>query len=472
MRLSVFAGGWTLEAAEIVCDSEENEVSVLDLLTGLQEKSLVSVEMNSGLERRYRLLETSRQYAGERLNELGQASEAARRHRDWALDLAEAAEAHDHGPEANTWLARLAADHDNLRAALDSCENDHLEDGVEVGLRLAAALVGFWMDHGHYGEGQERLTRVLARAGERASETARNAALNALAALAWFQGDFSLTQHCTEEGLQLARRTGNQSHLAMCLSNLGSLHYSQGDNKAARTAYEQSLAMRRTIEDRAGVTACLNNLGVLVYNEGAWDEARALHTEALEIAQEDSDSYGEQGALGGLGNVMRQMGDFAAARSYFERELALAQKSGGKNVASDGSIDLGWLALTEGDWECAGTTLRQGLGLAQEAGLMPLALYALDGLAEQTLASGDARRAACLSGGAEAARVSLILPRMQAARKRCETHVAQMRDILGEEAFDDAWCTGGCWTLDQTIAFAIHGLPGQVLMLDQNPHKQ
>ena len=182
MRLSVFAGGWTLEAAEAVCASEGGEAEVLDLLAELEEKSLVSVEAGDGAERRCRLLETLGQYARERLHESGQAGETARRHRDWAASLAETAEKQRRGPEAGVWLTRLEADHDNLRAALDTCRSEaseeKAEEGAEIGLRLAASLWRFWMDHGHYREGLGQLTRALERAGGDAPAEVRSKALN------------------------------------------------------------------------------------------------------------------------------------------------------------------------------------------------------------------------------------------------------------------------------------------------------
>ena len=151
-RLSVFAGGWTLDAAEAVCSGNRIEtVEVLDLLAQLVDRSLVAVDREDA-EARYRLLDTVRQYAREKLQDSGEETEVHGRHREWFLDLAERTEPELLGPEQGVWLARLEAEHDNLRAALTWSQQE--EEGGEAGLRLAGALGRFWWMRGHLTEGR------------------------------------------------------------------------------------------------------------------------------------------------------------------------------------------------------------------------------------------------------------------------------------------------------------------------------
>jgi non-specific serine/threonine protein kinase len=201
-RLSVFAGGWTLEAAEAVCAGGPFEGSnVVGLLTRLVEKSLVVAEtLNSAA--RYYLLETVRQYAQERLVEEGAASRLRRAHRDWCQALAEQAARELRGPQEDVWVERLETEHDNLRAALQWSKAE--KDGAEAGLRLVGALHNFWWHHDHWNEGMTWIVGALARSGEaRASALPR--ALAAATHLARGRGDYELATSLGEKGLALCR---------------------------------------------------------------------------------------------------------------------------------------------------------------------------------------------------------------------------------------------------------------------------
>jgi len=218
-RLSVFAGGWTLEPAEAVCaDAEEGEVGaggpaieryeVLDLLSQLVEKSLSVAEEESG-EMRYHLLETVRQYGAEKLEEMQESLVMHRKHRDWFVALAECAGEELRGAEQKAWLDRLEREHDNLRAALEYSKRE--ADGVGTGLSLAAVLSRFWHIRGHWSEGRRHLEEMLALEGRPASagsqatpedraerKAARARALNSAGFLAFRQGDYTAARPSTK----------------------------------------------------------------------------------------------------------------------------------------------------------------------------------------------------------------------------------------------------------------------------------
>jgi predicted ATPase len=186
-RLSVFAGGWTLEAAEEVgAEGDTEQGEVFDLLSRLVEKSLVVAEATGGGGVRYRMLEPIRQYAQEKREERGEADEVRRQQASFFLALAEDAEPKLQGPEDVEWFERLEVEHDNMRAAL-SWARERRED--EVALRLAGALGWFWDSHGHYSEGRKWLEEAMAKANG-ASAAALAKALDRLGSLTWGQGDF------------------------------------------------------------------------------------------------------------------------------------------------------------------------------------------------------------------------------------------------------------------------------------------
>ena len=197
-RLSVFAGGWALDAAEAVCSGDRIDASdILDLLAQLVGKSLVAAETEDG-EARYRLLETVQQYGRDRLQESGEAEVVRRRHRDWYLGLTERAEPELVGAEQAAWLDRLEMEHDNLRAALMWS----MESGeMEAALRLVGAAWRFWSVRGHFKEGNRWLEAVLKRS-KNASKAFRAKALNAAGYLATSRGDYATARSFLEESLR------------------------------------------------------------------------------------------------------------------------------------------------------------------------------------------------------------------------------------------------------------------------------
>jgi predicted ATPase len=205
-RLSVFAGGWTLEASEVVVSDESmGETAVLDLLSGLVEKSLVIAEMAAeGGRVRYRLLDPIRQYAFEKLEQSGEIEDVKRAHAEYFLTLAEEAEPDLIGPREVEWFERLEEEIDNVRAAL-SWAQGHREAGL--GLRLAGALMSFWLTDGHYGEGRRWIEGALAREGPTPA-VARAKALGATSLLASEQGDYARAKEAAEEGLGLDEEAG------------------------------------------------------------------------------------------------------------------------------------------------------------------------------------------------------------------------------------------------------------------------
>jgi predicted ATPase/DNA-binding SARP family transcriptional activator len=253
-RLSVFAGGWTLEAAEAVGAGDIQQGDVVDLLSRLVDKSLVVAEAQEVV--RYRMLEPIRQYARERFEESEEVEAVKRRHAEFYLVLAEEAEPGVEGPQQAAWLERLEAEHDNLRTALSWS----LERGeeAELGLRVGEALGQFWYLRGYFGEGRRWLEEALAKASP-ASTAARANALRRLSFLAFMQGDLDRAQEAGEEGLNLERVkqfwdiAGRRSIAAGLLHMLGLVMSARGDPERAIHLYEESLVFSRKVGDERGI---------------------------------------------------------------------------------------------------------------------------------------------------------------------------------------------------------------------------
>jgi non-specific serine/threonine protein kinase len=277
MRLSVFAGSFTVEAAEAVCAGDGiGPEEVLDLLASLVDKSLVLLDAEAPARLRHRLLETLREYAAERLAERGDATGLRVRLAAFYVGLAEEAEPALHGPEQVEWLGRLDAEHANFRAVLGWALE---EKDVETALRLGTTLLPFWSTRGYVSEGLGWLQWALAQsAGAPAGMRAR--AQSAAADLARLRGDYQRSAALARESRDLLETIGDKGGVAAALHTLGIVAYEQGDDAAAEGLYEQSLASWREVGDRAGVARALNNLGLVARARGAYERAEALHADA------------------------------------------------------------------------------------------------------------------------------------------------------------------------------------------------
>ena len=424
-RLSVFAGGWTLAAAEGVCSGEGVEDwEVLDLLTGLVDKSLAVYEEGAdGDAGRYRLLESVRQYAGDRLGESGEGEAVQGRAASWFLAFAEEAAPQLTGSEVAAWLSRLEVEHDNLRASLTW--EEQWGDGGEDGLRLAVALRRFWEVRGHFTEGRQWLGRALVRTTSGAvgldgatgpePSAARALVLNGAGILALAQGDYAEARALLEESLTIKRQLGDQQGIAGSLINLGLVASDQGDLADARALYEQGLTILRPLGHQEFIANALNNLGLVASAQGDYAGARALQEESLTIRRQLGDQGGISASLGNLGVVAQAQGDYVEARALSEECLTIMRQLGNQS------------------------------GIAES----------LESMAGVVQGQGRPGRAARLGGAASALRESIGSPRHPAEQAEMDKTIASVREALGEEAFAAAWDAGRATPWKQAVEYAL-----------------
>ncbi|MCW3096470.1 MAG: hypothetical protein JWL77_2088 [Chthonomonadaceae bacterium] len=394
-RLSVFVGGWSLEAAERVCVGEGQ---VLDLLTSLVDKSLVTFEERGQAEGRYHLLEMVRQYAAERLQASGEAEQAKLRHQEWCLSFAEQAEPALKTGEQEIWLTRLESEHGNMRAALAWSLKIGVEGGGKgeearpfsrIPLRFCSALQRFWHIRAHLAEGRAWCERALQAEGAQERTAARAKALNGAGILAWGQGDYPAACAYHEESLAIQREIGDRDGIAKSLNNLGSTAYVQGDHTAARAYFEESLAIQREIGDRPGIAGSLNNLGNVAWLQGDYAAARAYYEEALVINRRIGNRAWEAINLNNLGNVSQSQGEYAAARAYFEESLAIKREIGDQPGIASSLDNLGIVAWLQGDNVAARACHEESLAIRREIGDRPGIASSLNNLGNVATDQGD-----------------------------------------------------------------------------------
>jgi predicted ATPase/DNA-binding SARP family transcriptional activator len=422
-RLSAFAGGCTLVAAEEVCSGDEiARPDVVDLLTALVDKSLVVFDAGSydpdehaesATDMRYRLLEPVRQFSAARLRDSGHEDGVRLRHRDYFLSLAEEAGPKLTGAESTTWIGRLDMEHDNLRASLAASRENR--DGDEEGIRLAIALWRFWEVRGYLSEGREHLACVLSRDGGQEWTKLRADALNGAGNLAWSQGDYAVARSLHEECLAIRRKLGDSHGVAPSLSNLGNVACCEGDYAKARELFTESLSIRRELGDRRAIAASLNDLGTVAYNQGDYDKARSLYVEGLAIFREIGDRAYVANLLTNLGSLSTQHGDYAAARAC----------------------------------------LSEGVRHVRDLGNKLLACYALEACASLAAAENGQARAGRLWGAAEALREAIGAPLPAPALTELDSTIADAREASGEGAFAAAWAEGRAMTMEQALDYAL-----------------
>ena len=451
-RLSVFAGGWTLEAAEAVGAAGDAEEEVLDLLSGLVDKSLVTArerQQSGGV--RYRMLEPVRQYTLEQLNENGGAEGAKRAHARYFLALAEEAEPRLRGPEDREWLERLEEEHDNMRAALSWT----LERGeVELGLRLAGALWRFWEARGHFSEGSRWLEEALAKA-DGTSAAARVKVLEAEGWLVYPSGAVDQAMTAAQEGLKLSKDAGLGGAVeARFLRVLGWMAIIRGEDNRAKGLLEESLILSRKADDKWGIVDALlwlgNSLDIL-------DRARGkeLREEGIGLARE----LGYVLTLGRLlfsqGYMLILEGDYERGAALSEEAVELLREHGYTGELTYALDNLGWAALYGGDPEQARAAYEEGLALCAELDDKIAASNYLDGLACVVGAEGGAERAARLLGAAERQREAVGDKHSREMAALREPYLAMARSRLDEIAWQAAWEQGRGMSMEQAIEYAL-----------------
>jgi predicted ATPase/class 3 adenylate cyclase len=448
-RLSVFAGGRTLEAIEEICDPE-GDLDALEGIESLVEKSLLRQEEGSGGAPRFVMLETVHEYAREKLQESGEAEEVKKHHAEYFLALAEEGESGMRGPEAATWLERLEAEHDNLRAALSWALEQ--EEG-ELGLRLAGALWRFWWMRSHYSEGRRWLENALAIDG-RGSPPARAMALAGIGEIASHQGDLEQAQEACEEGLELSANEASEAKIYLLLS-LAKVARMREDYKWATQLNEESVALSREMRNTWGLASSLLGSALVSHSRGDSERATELHEESMDLFREWGDKQGLAFCSLDLGLVAITQGDLVRAQKLTEEAVALFRELGSRGDVSMNLNNLGWIAFLRNDLGRAVDLYKQSLALAWETGMYTVVLDDLAGFACLAGAQGDAVRAAQLCGAAEALHEATGYPQDPISHAEMEPYLASGRSQIDEAVWAKAWEEGRKMTLEEAVSYAL-----------------
>jgi predicted ATPase/DNA-binding SARP family transcriptional activator/predicted negative regulator of RcsB-dependent stress response len=505
-RLSVFAGGWTLEAAETVgadlvvgadlrvgpgADTRISPYDVVDVLTHLADKSLVNVDRTQGEETRYRMLETIRQYAREKLIESGEEAALRQRHLDYYLQLADCAKVELRRAEQFSWFQRLETDLDNIRIALEWS----LTTDARLGLQIMNALRWFWYNGDHVEDASLWLARLLQQPSAQPGMAGiiRAEALAGQSLLLTLLDQLPLAQQLAEESLTLCQKLGDENVASLSLQALGRALMFQGNSKQAQQCHEHSLALSREQNNHIGVAEGLWRLALSEQNRLRRAE---LLAEAQEAFRAHGDSMGRVHTLMELSGTAVHQGDFQLAQRWLDEGKNLLRSSAksahmrgvltfnaGRIALWSGNYDQGRAQLEESvrsSWD-TGFTMWYFLGVAflgyaafrqnkpesarahwekslrhfHEANYSILAMFTLEGFASLAVHQQQLERATRLFGWADATREAIGDIRPPSEQTWVDRDLAVIHAQLDEAAFEAEQAIGRAMTMDEAIEYAL-----------------
>ncbi|WP_327098899.1 protein kinase [Nocardia vinacea] len=413
-RLSVFAGGFELDAAEDVCGADLAADSPLDVLSSLVDKSiLVRVEYKGVV--RFRMLETLRDYGRQKLQEVGEYADMCGRHRDWYQRLALDAESGWISDRQPYWLARLEREQPNLREALEYCLAEDSEQAAEAGLRITSALFMFWSFRGKYGEARSWIERVLTHPA-RQSIPDRVKALYVGCALAAMHGDLEAAATLLEQGRVLAEQAPTPMTQALITYGDGVLEFYRGELAAASTSFER----------------------------------------AADIFRSDRSGYLYIAVLTGLGWVHEMAGDAKRSVEYHRQVLSITEACGESLFRSSALRDIGIAAWLQGDWSRAIELVENSLRINRRMGSPVNAALSLDPLAWMAVDGGDTERAAVLLGAVQELWRSVGNPASIVPMPQYHDECVRLaRSALGSRGYDSAIRCGQAMGMDEAVSYAL-----------------
>jgi predicted ATPase/class 3 adenylate cyclase len=377
-RLSLFSGSFSLEAAESICEGPDlDSVDILDSVCRLVDKSLLILEASEG-SARYRMLETIREYAFDRLRESGETARLESQFLDFFLKFGQRAHQELSGPAQGEWLERLDAEQENFRAALTWTVTE--KDLHASQLRLALTLRRFWLVRGYWEEGLNFFMRVISTDSVRDFVAERSVALNSCGNLACQLGRYAEATRHYEQSLAFRRELGDERGIAATLNNLGNVYLHQRDHEKAEPLFAEALAYFRKLQDQRGVAACLNNLASVRNVKGDSSSADGSAREALEIFRTVGDDLGVSASLTELGKIAISQNDVRSAEAYLEESLGLCRHLGEK-IGIVGSLQsLGELKMIQNHYESARALYQESLDIATDLAAVRYMITAKDAL--------------------------------------------------------------------------------------------
>ena len=488
--LSVFIGGWSLEAAEYMVEGD-----VTDGLTALVDMSLVEQYVDHTGEPRFRMLETIREYGLEQLVSHDNLDSVQRRHASYFSNLVMAVPPFIRGPDQVMWLDRLETEHADIQRALDW----HLEHDVKSGLQMAASLWRFWWMRCHLTIGKRYFDRLLERADDSITPATLAAALTGAGVMTLYESDLEWERaaYLHEQALSIwldlqdppegawwsyiclgiiASRNGNLQEAEARF--LQALEYAQRHNQPfgklgghlllgnrlmvlrqfeqAMVHYQYGLSIARESRDPWSIAMNSMNLGSVLSELGQYDEARSLITEARYLSRQLDHARDISGAVIGLADIDLKLGHLTEAADLYAEGLMYAEKSGETRSIGFAKLGLAEVAIQSGDFAEAVALFRQTLHVCRAAGDLTGIASSLGGLAIASFQLGNTRQAVLLHAATDSFCERAGIPKPESGRTTLRNSYVTVQQALTAAAFDEAWEAGHTLTPEQIVLREVH----------------
>jgi predicted ATPase/serine/threonine protein kinase len=448
-RLSVFAGGCTLEGAEAVCNAlEDLGVNVLDGIAALVDNSLLAQRASDARELRFLMLETFREYGRERLLEHAEASSTERAHAAYMLVIAEEETLEMNPAEREAWLRGCDVEHDNFRVAATRL----IASGdTEWALRLGAALFRFWEQRDHLTEGRETLAKMLGMPGATAVPRLRARALYCAAVLADIQSDPDAAESLSREACEIYRQADDVHGMATTMTVMAFQAQRRGRYDESTALFAETAALWERLGDATAVELATSNVAHSTKTAGNFEHARGIFEQLVASSQKRGDIRAFTSALNGLGDVAAAEGNHDAARRYYQESLARYRQIDDRWGIARVLADLANVDLNAGDYEVADRSLMEALQAFRALGHQRGVARQLEALS--SCAGGQSRHEAAvrLAGAAAAIRQRIGAPAKPLEREKVERTLAEARADISAEAYGAAWKEGLSAPLDQIL---------------------
>ncbi|MEZ4564134.1 MAG: tetratricopeptide repeat protein [Thermomicrobiales bacterium] len=451
-RLGVFAGGFTLEAAEtVLAESPDPWIDGLDAVAILAEQSLIRTETDRLGETRYQMLETIRSFAREHLTQAGEEDPVHLAHGNWVSTVVQDIYKFVLSPEAAHWLDVCEREHDNIRSALTWALDSH---NVNLGANIADRTWRFWEIRGHYTEGRTWLERCL-EAFPEALPRQRALLLDGLGNIVWKQGDVITAARVLEDSLAIWRETGEEMALNAALSNLGAVMERLGNLDRAEALQREALLLARQFGDEEDIALTLNNLATVLWNKGDLVGAEDLLEESLVIKRRIGNLFGLAVSLTNLAILTSGRGNLDQGISYMEEALSLDRQLGNLAGIADSLGNLGSLVAKTGDLARAAQLDGEALEIRRELGDSISIAYGLESIGSTTARAGRHAEAMRFFGAANHLREKIAVPLPPSEQENFDSGTGLCRAALSPEAYAAAWEAGRAMPLDEAITLAL-----------------
>ncbi|MEP7135675.1 MAG: tetratricopeptide repeat protein [Chloroflexota bacterium] len=491
-RLTVFSGGWKLEAAESVYSEAGSDLDAFDLLSQLVDKSLVSQN-----DSRYRLLETTRQYAHEKLLDSGEDQALRNRHLSYFLDLAKQADKEIHGPHQVEWLDILETEHDNYRAALDWCITSGNFESALYLIGSFSDLGRFWSVRGYFSEARNWFNKVSTSPDITLYPLAYATALNGISFIAFLQSDFVTAHTLAEESQRICEPLGKDGELglagALLAIGLATLNWDNATIARVKTCFEQaaaiyqahgyqwelafalfrqgvvaricsnhakaqlfledSLRIFRKLDDAFGLGRVYREMGSLFSEQGDYHQARRMYEQGLSYDKKLHFQHAMSTSLDTLGILCRMQGDYDQAEVYLEESSMICREF---NLSDDVSpFYLGCVNLHRREYTAAKTRLIEFIKINHKLGIQYQVGEGLIGLAAVAAGLHQYDRAARLAGAGQAVHDAIAFVTDPNDRIEIGPLLQIAREQLGDIKFEELTLEGHSMTMEQAIAYAF-----------------